>query len=126
MQERHEAREEGDRPDRSEDPLEQLGRADHFAAQRAHRSDLEGVEKPGPGNERRKEAGEKQQNGKSQQAEAQILDISGTEEVENLRQYEQVDRERPDREDERVAQTRGPWLRDADVETAPAGDRAVG
>src|SRR5205807_258817 len=125
VEESHEARKEGDRPDRSEDVLEQFRGANDFASRRVDDSDFERVEQPGAGDERGDQAGEDQQQRERDQAEPEIPDVPGTEEVQDFRHHEQVDREWADRKDDRIAEANRSRPRHADVEASLAGDRPV-
>src|SRR5437899_2221797 len=125
VQEGHEAREEGDRANGPNGPLEPLRRAHHLALDRPDEAQLEAVQEPSSREERGEEPRE-QEDRERHEADGECAQVGGSLEILDLRHDEEVDRERADRHENRVPQTDRLRGRQPDIDALPAEELSMG
>src|SRR3989454_7071354 len=125
MEEGHETREEGDRADGPQGPLEPFRRPDDLAARRRDASKLERIEEPRARNQRRQEPREEQDRERDE-SHLELAQVRRAEEVEDLSHHEHVDRERSYCHQGGVSEPDGLRDRKAHVDPAFPQDTTMG
>src|SRR2546427_3535198 len=115
MEEGHETREEGDRADGPQGPLEPFRRPDDLSARRHDTSKLERIEEPRARDQRRHEPREEQDRERDE-SHLQLAKVRGAEQVEHLGNQQHIDRERANRHQGGVSEPDRLRDREADVD----------